>query len=550
VKPLSLIRDAVRAKEILTVLVRYGFSNLLEQVNAPTGWISKIVQREQVPFNIWQRIRMVCEDLGPTAVKLGQLLSTQPDVIPEPLIEEFKLLQHRVNPLPFSDIHKVLEEELGTKLGTLFSEIEGVSIGSGSIAQVHRARIRETGQWVALKIQRPGVIKALRTDLDILSWLAREVHEHVEHLRPYNLPSVVDMLKNAILRETDFTIEANNTRNFNQSNPYKDWVFAPKVYLEWSSSRLLVTDFIEGKLPTQIEEIDPIKRARLATHGGISVFHQIIIKGFFHADPHPGNIIITPEGKICLIDWGLVGQLTRHMRYALADMLTALKSRDAERITRVALSMGKDAKPPDNDHLEMQVARVMARYPDLDVGKIGRIIMELIHVLAANGISLSRDYTLLAKSILSIEQTGHALDPEFDIGAVAKPFLEQLAFERINPLLRWKEVLRNLHNGIFKLNALPADINRLIRRIERGEITINMQHTGLEKLSETLNSTSNRLMLAIIIGSLIIGSSMIITTGVAPLFLGFPVIGIVGYLLSIFLGLWIVFDILRHGRHK
>ncbi|MBN2069291.1 MAG: AarF/ABC1/UbiB kinase family protein [Opitutales bacterium] len=549
-KPLSLIRDAVRAKEILTVLVRYGFSNLLEQVNAPTGWISKIVQREQVPFNIWQRIRMVCEDLGPTAVKLGQLLSTQPDVIPEPLIEEFKLLQHRVNPLPFSDIHNVLEEELGTKLGTLFSEIEGVSIGSGSIAQVHRARIRETGQWVALKIQRPGVIKALRTDLDILSWLAREVHEHVEHLRPYNLPSVVDMLKNAILRETDFTIEANNTRNFNQSNPYKEWVFAPKVYLEWSSSRLLVTDYIEGKSPSHIEEIDTGNRARLATHGGISVFHQIIIKGFFHADPHPGNIIITPEGKICLIDWGLVGQLTRHMRYALADMLTALKSKDAERITRVALSMGKDAKPLDNDHLEMQVARVMARYPDLDVGKIGKVIMELIHVLGVNGISLSRDYTLLAKSILSIEQTGNALDPEFDIGAVAKPFLEQLAFERINPLLRWKEVVRNLHNGIFKLNELPADINRLIHRIERGEITVNMQHTGLEKLSETLNSTSNRLMLAIIIGSLIIGSSMIITTGVAPLFLGFPVIGIVGYLLSIFLGLWIVFDILRHGRHK
>jgi ubiquinone biosynthesis protein len=550
VKPLSLIRDAVRARQILTVLVRYGFSNLLEQVNAPTGWITKVVRREEVPYDLWQRIRMVCEDLGPTAVKMGQILSTQPDIIPAPLVEEFKKLQSHVKPFPFEKIRKVLEQELKGKIDDYFDIIVEKPIGSGSIAQVHKARLKENGEWVALKIQRPGIEKALKTDLEILSWLSREIHERVSDMHAYDLPGVVQTLRKSLLRETDFTIEANNSKIFANSNPYEDVVFSPEVLDEFTTERLLVTEYIEGTRADKVTHLSDEERISLAHHGGVSVFHQIIIKGFFHADPHPGNIIVTPDKRICLIDWGMTGQLTRHMRYHLADMLSALKSQDAERITRVALAMSHNQKKVDSQQVEMEINQILHKYPSLDVGKIGRVILDLINILGQNGIQLSRDYTLLAKSILSIEQTGHALDHEFDIGKVAKPFLEQLTMERINPIGRWKELLWNLHNGIFKLNALPGDISRLIRRIENEEVSVNLHHTGLNRLMDTINSSSNRLTLAIIIGALIIGSSMIITTGVAPLILGYPALGIIGYLMSFFLGVWIVFDILRHGRHK
>ena len=549
-KPLSLIRDAVRARQILTVLVRYGFSNLLEQVNAPTGWITKVVRREEAPYDLWQRIRMVCEDLGPTAVKMGQILSTQPDIIPAPLVEEFKKLQSHVNPFPFEKIRKVLEQELKGEIDDYFDIIIDKPIGSGSIAQVHKARLKESGEWVALKIQRPGIEKALKTDLEILHWLAREIHERISDMHPYDLPGVVQTLRKSLLRETDFTIEANNSKIFANSNPYEDVVFSPEVIDEFTSERLLVTEYIEGTRADKVTHLSEEERISLAHHGGISIFHQIIIKGFFHADPHPGNIIVTPDKRICLIDWGMTGQLTRHMRYHLADMLTALKGKDAERITRVALAMSHNQKKVDSQQVEMEINQIIHKYPSLDVGKIGRVMLDLINILGQNGIQLSRDYTLLAKSILSIEQTGHALDNEFDIGKVAKPFLEQLTMERINPIGRWKELLWNLHNGIFKLNALPGDISRLIRRIENEEVSVNLHHTGLNRLMDTINSSSNRLTLAIIIGALIIGSSMIITTGVAPLILGYPALGIIGYLMSFFLGVWIVFDILRHGRHK
>ncbi|MCZ6674481.1 MAG: AarF/UbiB family protein [Verrucomicrobia bacterium] len=549
-KPFSLLRDAVRAKEILTVLVRYGFSNLLTQLNIPTGWIDRFVNKSEHPLSQWERMRLAMEELGPTFVKIGQILSTRSDSLPAPMLESLKQLRDRVTPEPFDTIKLMLERQLGKQIEEVFDDFEEKPVGSGSIAQVHRAVLKNSGDLVALKIQRSGIEKDLTADLEILGWLAREAHDRLEELRPYNLPRVIDQLKRTLLSELDFTREANYGEIFNARNPYEEQVFAPMVYREFTTEKLLVTEYVEGVSPELFEGTTEEKK-ELARHGGQSVFHQIICNGFFHADPHPGNVLVTQDGRICLIDWGMVGQLTRQMRFNLANLLKGVMARDVEHIAFRGNRMGRHRKPVDNSQLEMDITRVLDRFgPEIKARDSGRIVLELLHVFGINGISLADDYIMLAKAVISIDQTGVILDPEFNIAEVATPFIKDLERERWQP----KHVLQKLYwifsDGFGRMSELPGNIQRVLKRIEDEDISLSLHHKGLDELSDSINRGANRLVLAIIVGALIMGSSMIITTGVQPLLLGFPAIGILGYLISFVFGIWVIFDIIRGGGHK
>ena len=549
-KPFSLYRDAVRAKEIVTVLMRHGFGSLLDQINIPASWFDRFAQRREDPLTPWTRIRMVLEDLGPTFIKIGQILTTRPDILPPALIDELKSLRDQVRPEPFESISRTLKDAFGDELENTFSSIEPEPIGSGSIAQVHLATLRSTGETVAVKIQRPDIKPALTSDLEILGWLARELHERVDTYRPYNLPAVVDTLKKGLLSELDFEQEARNATLFNARNPHPEKVFAPKVHKDISSRTVLVTEHVDGIPPDQIDAPPDIRRA-LVEYGGASVFHQMFAVGFFHADPHPGNILVTPDHRICFLDWGMAGQLTRRMRHDLADLLAAVASSDVERIARRAIKMMDSNRMVNEQQLEMEITQVLDRYGgELNLDDAGSVILDLIFVFGSNGIDVARDYVLLAKAVLSLEKTGDALDPSFSIVSTATPFLTALTKERWAPDSLLRNLVWKLEESLSCLNALPADALRLIRRIENEDIGIRLHHRGLEDLNRTLNRSANRLVLAIIIGALIMGSSMVITTGVQPLLWGFPALGILGYLISMVFGFWIIVDIFRSGGHR
>lgn len=549
-KPLALLRVTPRAREILTILVRYGFNDLLTQLNVPPGLVRVVTPREVATMTTWQRIRHAAEELGPTFVKIGQILSTRPDMVPAPLIAELQNLRDQVKPEPTADVLAVLDSQLDGSVADHFDEFGEQPLGSGSIAQVHKARLKGSGEWVAVKIQRPGIERAIYADLEILAWMARGVHDRVPALRPYNLPDVVEVLREGLRLELDFNHEARNAELFNARNPYPEHVFAPRVLPRFTSRRLLVTELVEGVSPSRAG-LMPEQAAAIARNGGNSVFHQIIRIGFFHADPHPGNILITPSGRLCLIDWGLAGQLTRKMRYRLADLLEAVMRHEPERVARIAVSMNRDNRLIDEQRLEMQVTNVLDRFgAEVDVGDIGHIFVDLVYVFGQNGVRLSRDYTLLARAVVTIEHTGRQLDPAFDIGAIARPFLDELAWERWRPAAVVRQVAWALQNGLLKLNDLPADLQRLLRRIESEDLGINLHHRGLEPFGDDLQRSANRLSVAVILGASIIGSSIVITTGIHPLLWGYPAIGIVGFVFSGFMGMWVVFDIIRHGRHK
>lgn len=549
-KPLDLLGNAVRAKEILAVMARHGFADLFATLDRRGGLIGRFAPDSGPRRSKWERIRLVAEELGPAWVKFGQLLSMRPDVIPHPLILELRKLQDAVPPVPFAEIREVLVEELEAEPEDVFSEFSPEPLASASLAQVYSARLRTTGEPVAVKVQRPNIARTVRADLELAEWLVRHLHNR-ENLRPFDLPSVLEAVRDGVERELDFRNEARNQGFFNSINPEPDQVFAPRVYNTFTTARVLVMERIEGTR-ADLAAVPADKARELAAYGAQSFVHQVLLAGFFHADPHAGNVFVTLDGRLCFLDWGLVGHLTRRLRYALADFWIAAVQGDAETIVRIAAELAPPGVRTDLRAMERDVTLALREELNFALGRqqIGRAMLRLIYVCGVNGIPLSRDYSLMAKGVLAIEEVGRMLDPTFDLRTHARPVLHQLARERTGPHAMLRRSREFLRSSLANLQDLPSELQRLIRRLEHDDFTINFQHRGLEEVDDAIKAAANRLTLGVVSGSLIIGSSLIVTTGIRPHLFGYPALGIVGYLLSALVGFYIIWDIFRRGGHR
>jgi ubiquinone biosynthesis protein len=550
-KPFDLLANAVRAKEIAIVLVRHGFAEIIEQIETPGAWWQRFVPTPREHRSIYERIRLAAQELGPTFVKFCQLLSMRPDLVPQPLVLELQKLQDAVQPLPFSGMQKVALEELECDLAEVFSEFNETPVASASLAQVYYARLKADGRDVAVKLQRPDLQKTVEADLDLIAFFAARIHHYIARLRPFDLPALVEEIRAGLIQELDFRHEARNQQYFNAQNPAPDKVFAPEVVGQFTTRRMLVMERVEGRRIEQAP-LTPEQAKALATAGAASLLHQIVISGFFHADPHAGNVLVTADGRLCLLDWGLAGHLTRRLRHALADLFIAAAAHDAEQVVQIGMSLAGPGTKPDYRTMEKEVTIALRENLNFATGheQIGLLILKLIGIFGRNGISVSRDYALMAKAVLSIEEVGRTLDPEFDLRLVAQPVLRELHRERWSPKALLGKTRTLFASAFGRLGDLPAELDRLLRRLEHDDFTVNFQHRGLEGLNEALRAASNRIALGVIIGALIIGSSSIVTTGIRPYLFGYPALGIVGYLLSALLGLWVIWDIFRHGRHK
>jgi ubiquinone biosynthesis protein len=550
-KPFDLLANAVRAKEIAVVLVRHGFAEIIEQIETPGAWWQRFVPSPKERRSTFERIRLAAEELGPTFVKFCQLLSMRPDLVPPSLVLELQKLQDAVQPLPFAEMQRVVSEELECDPTEVFSEFNETAVASASLAQVYFARLKVGGRYVAVKLQRPELQKVVEADLDLIAFFAARIHHHIARLRPFDLPAIVEEIRTGMIQELDFRHEARNQQYFNAQNPSPDKVFAPEVVGQFTTRRMLVMDRVDGRRVEQAQ-LTPEQARTLASTGAASLLHQIVITGFFHADPHAGNVLVTADGRLCLLDWGLAGHLTRRLRYALADLLLAAAAHDAEQVVQVGMSLAGPGAKPDYRTMEKEVTIVLRENLNFATGheQIGRLILGLIEIFGRNGISVSRDYALMAKAVLSIEEIGRTLDPEFDLRHVARPVLRELHRERWSPRALLGKTRTLLATAFGRLGDLPTELDRLLRRLEQDDLTVNFQHRGLEGLNDALRAASNRIALGVIIGALIIGSSQIVTTGIPPHLFGYPLLGIVGYILSAMLGLWVIWDIFRHGRHK
>ncbi|MDR4504239.1 MAG: AarF/UbiB family protein [Candidatus Scalindua sp.] len=546
-----------RLRQILQVLAKYGFGYVVHRLKLDQSIIPNNLFRfgpmkrlEIFDLPVPVRARRVLEELGPAFIKLGQILSTRPDIIPLEFCKEFEKLQDKVPPFEFKKVEEVVESELKRPINEIFNNFSQTPVAAASLSQVHYAELK-SGEKVVVKVQRPNIKKVITTDLKILEGLVRLIEKHMEESRVYNPVGIVNEFQESILKEMDFNAEATHVVRFQLNFKDNATVYVPKIFHQVSTGRVLTLERIEGTKITDKEQIGKLglDRKQIAVNGANAILKQIFIDGFFHADPHPGNIFVTAGNRIVFIDYGMVGRIDEETKDQLANILTAIIERDVSEISETFLAMGM-IEDVDVRKLNLGLAVIMDSYYGLPLKdlRVGPLLVDIVKLVTRYKLRIPPDLFLLAKTVLTIESVGKSLYPDFNMTDQAKPFVESLLKSRYSPKKIAKEI-RKFAKDINRLrNTLPKDINLILNKIKKGTLKIDFEHKGLENLILHMDKVSNRIGFSVIIAALVIGSSIIMQTDKGPLLLGFPVLGIIGFIVASFLGLGLAIGILRSGR--
>jgi ubiquinone biosynthesis protein len=552
------LRTIRRYRTILGVLIKYGFGHFVEQLNidyylelgkrvVTRGRTAKELHRLSQP----QRLRMAMEELGPTFIKFGQLLSTRPDVVPKPYVDEFRKLQDEVPALPAEDIKRQIQRQLGHPVEEICAAFSDEALAAASIAQVHQARLR-SGEEVVFKVRRPGIARTVETDIDILMGLAHLVEQHVPEVALYDPVGLVKEFRRTIRREMDFLREGHTIERFATNFADDPTVYVPKVYWQHSGETILTLEYIPGIKISDFRELTArgFDLKELARRGATAFLRQVLDFGVFHGDPHPGNVFVLPDHVICMLDYGMVGRLSPELKQQLIDLLEALLHRDVERIIAQLLYSGELTDDADLKSLRRDLHEFIEDYYDILLQdlRVGRLLTDFIEILTQHRIRFPADFVLLAKALVAMEGLGRQLDPEFNMIDYMRPYVEKLVRERLAPGNLSREVGRIVQSYGALAKNLPRDIKEFLNRLNRNQFKIDLEHRGLEKLVTDLDRSSNRIAFAVVIGALIVGSSLIMQTEKGPLMFGFPVLGFLGYSIAGVLGLWLAVGIIRSGR--
>ena len=539
-----------RFKQIVSILMKYGFDELVQQLNLPGLNLIKRVRSVDSSVSTYQRIRHALEDLGPTFVKFGQILSLRPDMLPAELVLELGKLQDDVAPLAFDEIREVVENTFGQSIKKTFSVFDAAPLASASISQVHRGTLRKEGIIACVKIQRPGIRKIIEADLGILESIALLINQKSDELKSYDLPNLVRVIRRDLLRELDFTREARNMKIARGYAAESD-TYIPEVYDDYCSEQLLVTEFIQG---VQLKDIDSIgleDPEALAKQGLRTAIKQILEDGFFHADPHPANLLIMENDKLALIDWGMVGRLTEKDRFDLIGILKSVVEKDSSTLVNALLNITKGKKSIDFKTMERDLLDILDSYhavPIKDIN-IGHLLMAIMALLQDYQLKLPTDLVIMIKALVTAEGSARQIYPDLNVVSASKGYIEELRRQSLMPANLWRMIRYSLSQFLTQQKALPHRFARILEKFDDGELTLRFAHTNLSGFLKTLENIFNRLTFGIIVGAMIIGSSMIITTGVKPFILGFPALGVIGYVISALFGLWILISIIRNKNY-
>jgi len=552
------IRTIRRYRTILGVLIKYGFGHFVEQLNIDyyLELGKRLVTLDKIPKDLErlsqpQRLRLVMEELGPTFIKLGQLLSTRPDVLDKAYILEFSKLQDKVPAVSFEEINAQIQRELGYPAEELFAEFSTKPLAAASIAQVHRGKLK-SGEEVVFKVRRPGIVKIVETDIDVLMGLAYLIEQHVPTVALYDPVGLVKEFRRSIMRELNFTREGRTVDRFAVNFAESETVYTPKIFWDYTGDIVLTMEYVDGIKISALEELTAqgYDLKEIARRGADAFLKQVLDFGLFHADPHPGNVFILPDQVICMLDYGMVGRLGQDLKDQLIDLLQALLNRDVNRIISQLLYSGELTDDSDMKNLRRDLHEFIEDYYDIvlqDI-KVGKLLTEFIEILTHHRIHFPADFMILAKALVIMEGVGRQLDPEFNMINHMRPYVNKLVFERFSPKNISEQAGRIVQAYSSLAKNLPQDIKEFVNRLNRNQFKIDLEHRGLEKLVTDLDRSSNRVSFAVVIGSLIVGSSLVMQIDKGPMILGFPLLGLLGYSIAGFLGLWLAIGILRSGR--
>lgn len=548
-------RHIKRYRQILTVLIKYGFENFVDSLNLEQyieiglNLISRKSREKLEVFTRAERIRMVMEELGPTFIKIGQILSTRTDLLPLDMINELSNLQDKIAPFPFEEVMRIIADEIAP-IDEIFSSFSEEPLAAASIGQVHRARLK-TGEEVVVKVRRPNVERTVEIDLEILLHIATLMENHLEGWDLHRPTLIVEEFTHTLERELDYLVEAAHMERFSQNFSDDESIYVPRVYREASSTRMLTMEFINGIKASEVNSLyrQGYDLGRLAKTGAKSIMKQVFIHGFFHADPHPGNIFILPNNVVCFLDFGMMGRLDRHTREQFANLLNAIVQRNEVRAMQTLLKLTFSENEPDLAKLQRDVAEFMDQYCYLPLKEfeVGRVLQQLMKLLSTHRLQIPPDIFLMIKALSTMEGLGRQLDPEFDITREAAPFLWRIQFERVHPSRIWRDAVESSSELAYLIKEIPGELRELIKQLRQGKSQIQIKHTGMDPVLSTLDRVSNRLAFAIVLASLVIGSSLIILSGIPPTWHAIPIIGLIGYVVAGMMGFWLLWSILRGG---
>ncbi|MEN6328494.1 MAG: AarF/ABC1/UbiB kinase family protein [Syntrophomonas sp.] len=540
-----------RYREIANILIKHGFGSIFDRLPR-FGFRNRkeheITSGKPGANNMARRLREAMEELGPTFIKLGQLLSTRPDLLPPEYINEMEKLQNEVPPFSHEKLLEILKSE-GVDLQRDFSWFNPEPLAAASIAQVHEA-VLKNGQKVVLKVKRPGIERTMESDLDILIELSYLLERRNNWARMYRISEIIMELGQALRNELDFRKEARNADIFHRNFQGDENVIIPRVIWEYSSSGVLTLEYVEG---VKISDFINLKKGnydmrKIAGHLVEALFKQIYEHGFLHADPHPGNIAITAGEKIIFYDFGQVGIVDEIIKEKGINLIVNMMRYDTNGVSRALLDIGIGSQYVNQEELRRDVSRLQQKYYGLPLAEInvGEALRELIDLSMKYQMRLPAELSLMVKMLMTVENLVAQLDPQLSIVDIAEPYGKKLMIKRFLPENLKRETAEFILDYVRLLKAFPREFDNLLRILEAGELKIKMEHGNLKPLIARADIISNRVSLAIILASIIVGTSLLAgnSSGLSSI----PLVD-VGFALAMILGLFMVYSIIRSGHY-
>jgi len=548
-----------RYREIVGILWKYGFADVLKLVA-----LQRVLGMEDATITIHEdgllskplpeRMRLALEELGPTFIKFGQIVSSRRDLVTDEYYVELCKLQAEVPAFPAREARSIIARELGHPVAQLFAQFDDVPVGSASIAQVHAAVLPD-GKMVAVKVQRPDIEKVITLDLAILCDLARFVERHVPEMAALNPVGVVEEFSATLIKELDFSNEMKNAERFAQQFEGNVWIKVPAVFPELSSGRVLTMEFMTG---CRVDDDAALKRAdvdpvELSEHITEIIYEQIFEHGFFHGDPHPGNVLILPGGITCLMDFGMMGSFTPAFRTSVAHLIAGLAEKNHQQVMRSILDMSEEGFSADTTKMLSDVEEFSGTHlnqPLRDI-KLGVVLNKLLELLRNNHLRMKGSFYLGIKALTQVEAIGRSLNPDLNFIVLGEPYAMKLIQGKYHPQRLFMVFRKLFSESIDFLEDFPHDFRNLYQRVKHGKISIPLEHKidpeGFEPLRKTLDSIANRLTNAILTASVLICSSILILSGLPPKLGSVPILGLIGLIWGGYMCLRLVLSIWKHG---
>jgi len=550
--PFRILKNLGRSREIASVLLKYGFSDVVDRMGllGYLQWGRKMLRtpenERQPPLTRAQRIRLALQELGPTFIKFGQVLSTRADLIPADLIEELSRLQESVPPFASEKAIEIIEEELGGKVEDLFAEFERSPLAAGSLAQVHRAKHHD-GTSLAVKIRRPNAVHDIERDIALLREMAILLATHLPESEIFDPIGLVNQFARSITRELNFGREGRTQDEFARLFKNDATLYVPKVYWPLTSEAVLTMEFIEGMRISDTESLRShgLNPAEIAKNGALIFMKMSFEIGTFHGDPHPGNMRIFSNGRICLLDYGLIGHVEEYKRDLLVDLFLSVSKRDVARAVEVVLELGQNFQPVDRVLLQSDLRDFIENYYGIPLERIavGSLLTDFVKILSNHSIRYPSELMLWIRAVITLEGIGRTLDPEFNLAQYLAPFIEKIVRQRYDLrhlVYEWTGEIRQILSAIHRM---PTQIDATLKKINTDSIKFQLEHRNLDHLVTELDRSGNRIVIGMVMSSLILASSIVIRTTPAAGWLTIPT-----FLLSSLLGIWLIYGIFRSGR--